>query len=281
MINWLITGVSSGLGRALSKAALDRGDTVCGTVRTREALDIFEATSPGRAIGFLLDITDNAAVARMVEEAERRTGGIDRLVNNAGRGMTGAIEETSLTQIRNIFEANVFGAIAMIQAVLPAMRARRAGHIVNITSVSGLAPWAGTGIYGASKYALECIGQTLAQEVSAFGIGVTNVAPGSFRTDFAGRSLTRADSPIADYDDTSAHAAEHVLTADNGQQGGDPALAAAAILRATDDRSPPLHLLLGADAIHYAEDQFAAIASDIAVWREVSLSTALVHATSI
>jgi NAD(P)-dependent dehydrogenase (short-subunit alcohol dehydrogenase family) len=277
LVNWLITGVSSGFGRALARAALDRGDRVCGTVRGDAARAAFEALAPGRAIGLLLDVTDAAAIAPAIAAAERATGGIDRLVNNAGYGIAGAIEETGLDQVRGLFEVNVFGAIAMIQAILPAMRARRAGHIINITSVSGLAPWSGTGIYGASKYALECVGQTLAQEVAPLGIHVMNVAPGGFRTDFAGRSLATAERRIADYDG-GAHQAELTLTGNSGNEKGDPTRAAAAILRASDDPRPPLHLLLGADALHYVEDKMVGLAKDIAQWRDVSLSTGMAPA---
>lgn len=274
MVTWFITGVSSGFGQALARAFLDRGDVVCGTVRKPEAKAAFEALAPGRAHGFLLDVTDEAQIKAVVAEAEALTGGIDRLVNNAGHGLVGAIEEASLAEIRALFEVNVFGAIAMIQAVLPAMRARKAGFIINITSVSGLAPWSGTAIYGATKYALECVGQTLAQEVGALGIRVMNVAPGGFRTDFAGRSLAMTERLIADYAET-AHQARHILTTNVGRENGDPALAAAAILKAVESAEPPLHLLLGADALHYAEDHLVAIRADIDTWRETSLSTAL------
>lgn len=273
MTTWLITGVSSGFGRAIAKAALDRGDTVCGTLRNPDACPAFEALAPGRAHALLLDVTDEDQAHAVVAEAEQLTGGIDRLVNNAGHGMVGAIEETGLAQIRGLLEVNLLGSIAMIQAVLPAMRARRSGRIINITSVSGLAPWSGTGIYGASKYALECIGQTLAQEVAPLGIRVINVAPGGFRTDFASRSMVVADRSIADYAET-AHQAQRIFEAGAGREPGDPLRAATAILAVSDAAEPPLHLLLGADAIHYVEDHFAAIAADMTAWRDTSLSTA-------
>lgn len=273
MTTWLITGVSSGFGREIAKAALDRGDVVCGTLRGPDACAAFEALAPGRAHAFLLDVTDENAVHATMAKAEELTGGVDRLVNNAGHGMVGAIEETGLAQIRALFEVNLLGSIAMIQAVLPTMRARRSGTIINITSVSGLAPWSGTGIYGASKYALECVGQTLAQEVAPLGIRVINVAPGGFRTDFASRSMAVADRTVADYAET-AHQAQRIFEEGAGREPGDPVRAAAAILSASDAAEPPLHLLLGADALHYVEDHFAAIATDIATWRETSLSTA-------
>ncbi|WPP23209.1 oxidoreductase [Komagataeibacter rhaeticus] len=270
--NWLITGAGRGLGRALAAAALARGDTVCGTLRDERACTAFEALAPGRAFGFLLDLRDPAAIHRVVNGAEVQTGGIDRLVNNAGYGLVGALEETSLDQARALFDVNLFGAIAMIQAVLPFMRARRAGYIINITSVSGLAPWSGTAIYGASKYALECIGQTLAQEVTPLGIRVMNVAPGGMRTDFAGHSLVLAEGDIKDYDG-GAHEARRILTSAPGHEKGDPDRAAAAILLALDTPDPPLHLLLGEDALHYADIAREALQTDIDAWRELSLTT--------
>ncbi len=272
MTTWLITGIGGGLGRAVAKAALARGDSVVGT--TRSAGDAaFEALAPGRAHVLSVDLTDDASVRAAVARAETLTGGIDRLLNNAGYGLVGAIEEVSIDEARDLFEINVFGAIRMIQAVLPAMRARRAGHVVNITSVSGHAPWAGTGVYGASKYALECVGQTLAQEVAPFGIRVTNVAPGGFRTGFAASGLKVAAKDIADYED-GAHFARRSLTAGAGAEKGDPARGAEAILAALDAAEPPLHLFLGEDALHYARDQIAFVGQQMDAWETLSLSTA-------
>lgn len=273
MTTWLITGIGSGFGRMLAQTALGRGDTVVGTTRHAGGRAAFEALAPGRAHALALDLRDEAAVHAAVAEAESLTGGIDRLVNNAGYGLIGAIEEVSLAEARALFDINVFAPVAMIQAALPFMRARGAGHIVNITSVSGFAPWGGTGLYGASKYAFECIGQTLAQEVAPFGIRVTNVAPGGFRTGFAGQALNVSRREIADYAD-GAHAARRSLQSNTGKEKGDPTLAAAAILTALDAPEPPLHLLLGADALHYARDQFAFVESQIATWEKLSLSTA-------
>jgi NAD(P)-dependent dehydrogenase (short-subunit alcohol dehydrogenase family) len=270
--NWLITGVSSGLGRALAEAVLARGETVCGTVRGEEARAGFEAITPSRAIGLILDVTESAAIPRAVAAAEARMGSIDILVNNAGHGMAGAIEETGLDQVRAIFEVNVIAGIAMIQAVLPAMRARRAGHIVNITSVSGLAPWSGTAIYGASKYAMQCIGLTLADELRPLGIKVSNIAPGGIRTDFGGRSLVEASGDIADYEG-GAHMAKAILR-DPSHGGGEAARAAQAILTALDDPQPPRVLLLGHDALHYAEDEVAALAAEFERWKPLTLSIA-------
>lgn len=273
MSNWLITGVGGGLGKALAGAALARGNRVAGTVRKVADAAAFEALAPGRAIAVMLDLSDHGAIPDAVASAEARLGRIDRLVNNAGFGMVGAIEESSLEQIRALFDVNVFGAIAVIQAVLPAMRARRAGHIVNITSVSGFAPWWGTGIYGASKYALECIGQTLAQEVKPLGIHVTNVAPGGFRTGFAGAALVEGERVIADYDG-GARQSKLSLIGNRGKEHGDPARAAAAILAALDADAPPLHLFLGEDALRHAREQLAFVEEEMRKWEALSLSTA-------
>jgi NAD(P)-dependent dehydrogenase (short-subunit alcohol dehydrogenase family) len=273
MTNWLITGVSGGLGREIASAALARGDAVAGTVRRPQDHAAFEALAPGRAHGLQLDLARAADAAATAQAATGLLGVIDVLVNNAGYGLVGAVEEASLEEIRAQFEVNVFAAVAMIQAVLPAMRARRAGRIVNVSSVSGIAVWAGTGVYCASKHALEAIGETLADEVTPFGVKVINVAPGGMRTDYAGRSLVRSTARIQAYDEGPAHQAETILAEHAGGEGGDPAKVARAILDAVDMETPPTRLLLGADALHYAERHIEGLQADIARWREVSLST--------
>jgi len=273
MSNWLITGVSGGLGREIARAALARGDAVAGTVRRPEDQAAFGALAPGRAHGLLLDLVRPADAAATAQAAASLLGNIDVLVNNAGYGLVAAVEEASLEEVRAQFEVNVFGALAMIQAVLPAMRARRAGRIVNVTSVSGIAVWAGTGVYCASKHALEAIGETLADEVAPFGVKVINVAPGGMRTDYAGRSLVRSSARIPAYDEGPAHQAETILADHAGGEGGDPVKVARAILDAVDMEAPPRRLLLGADALHYAEQHIEGLQADIARWRDLSLST--------
>ena len=268
MTTWFITGVSSGLGRALASAALARGDIVHGTVRSVEALAAFEALTGGGAKGVVCDVTDEAGLRAAVLAA----GEIDILVNNAGYGLVGAIEEISLDETRAQFAVNVLGPLAAIQAVLPGMRARGTGHILNITSVSGIATWAGTGIYCASKFALEAIGRTLADEVRGFGIKVTNVAPGGMRTDYAGRSMVTPGVSIAAYDGGPGHAAQTILAEHAGHETGDPMRMAAAILGIAGSETAPMHLLLGEDALHYGEDALSAIRRDIDTWRAVSLS---------
>jgi NAD(P)-dependent dehydrogenase (short-subunit alcohol dehydrogenase family) len=271
-MNWLITGVSGGLGRALAVAALARGDQVAGTVRKPTDLAAFEALSPGRAHGFLADMLDVASIRAAVDGAVAKLGGIDVLVGNAGYGLIGAVEESSLAEIRAQFEVNVFGPIAAIQAVLPHFRARRAGHVITITSVSGVATWAGTGIYCASKHALEGVTQTLAQEVAELGINVTNVEPGGMRTDYAGRSLIVSERKIADYDG-AARNAERILGDHAGHEPGDPAKVAAAILAIAGAPEPPLQLLLGADAMLYATRQLASFQAEMGQWAKLTLST--------
>ncbi|MDG3439690.1 oxidoreductase [Nitrospirillum amazonense] len=284
---WLITGVSSGFGRALAQAALDRGDRVWGTVRSEADADAFRALAPDLARAPILDVTDEAAAHRVAAAVEADSGGmgggmggggIDILVNNAGYGLVGGVEETSLADARAQFEVNVFGALAMMQAVLPYMRGRRAGHIVNITSVSGLVGWPSLGLYSGSKFALEGITETLAQEVAPLGIKVTMVEPGGFRTDFAGRSRKRSgadtDRPdlAADYDATVGEC-KRILASHAGQERGDPARAARAILKALDAETPPLRLLLGEDAVGYATMKLTGQLADIEAWRAVSVDT--------
>jgi NAD(P)-dependent dehydrogenase (short-subunit alcohol dehydrogenase family) len=272
MSNWFITGVSTGLGKALAQAALDAGHTVVGTVRDPGAVHAFEALGD-KAIGMDLDVTDADAVQAVVNAAEARTGGLDVIVNNAGLGYTGAIEETPLADAKALFDVNVWGALAVIQAALPYLRARRSGHIVNIGSISGLACWNGTGIYGATKFALDCIGRTLAQEVNPLGIKVTNVAPGGMRTKFAASRLMGAEPSIADYAET-AHVARGVLMGHHGLEPSDPAKTARAILAAIESPEPPLVLLLGSDALGYATREFAMLQGQLETWRHLTTSVA-------
>jgi NAD(P)-dependent dehydrogenase (short-subunit alcohol dehydrogenase family) len=270
-MKFLITGVSSGLGRALAVAALERGDLVAGTVRREADLEAFEALSD-RASGYIADMADEASVREAVEAAERDLGGLHVLVGNAVYGLVGAVEESSLAEIRRQFEVNVFGPIAAIQAVLPHFRARRRGHVITITSVSGVATWAGTGIYCGSKHALEGVTRTLAEEVAELGIKVTNVEPGGLRTDYAGRSMVVTEARIADYEG-AARNAQRIMADHAGHEPGDPARAAQAILAIAGTEDPPLQLLLGADAMLYATRQIAAQQAEIGKWAKLTLST--------
>jgi NAD(P)-dependent dehydrogenase (short-subunit alcohol dehydrogenase family) len=270
--NILITGVSSGFGRAFAEAALGAGHTVVGTVRTLAAGDQFEAIEPGRAHAVRLDVGDFDAAAPAIAGIERSVGPIDVLVNNAGYGHEGTIEESPLDDMRRQFDVNVFGAVAMIKAVLPAMRARRTGHIVNITSMGGFITLPGIGYYCGSKFALEGISEVLAQEVAGFGIKVTAIAPGSFRTDWAGRSMVRAGRSIADYD-ALFDPIRQARADKSGRQAGDPAKAAAALLKILAADDPPVHLLLGSDALKLVRAKLDALATEIEAWEQLTLST--------
>ncbi len=268
----LITGVSSGFGRALAQQALQAGHRVVGTVRNDQARVAFEALAPGRAFGRLLDVTDADAIDALVANVEANVGAIDVLVNNAGYGHEGILEESTLAELRHQFEVNVFGPAAMIKAVLPHMRERRRGHILNITSMGGFITLPGIAWYCGSKFALEGISEVLGKEVAAFGIHVTAVAPGSFRTDWAGRSMARAPRSIEDYDalfDPIRSARE----AKSGHQLGDPVKAAQAMLQIIDSDAPPSHLLLGSDALQLVRAKLASMASTIDAWEPLSHST--------
>lgn len=265
---WLITGASSGLGKAVAREAALAGHAVVGTVRRAQDAEAFARDVPGGQ-AIVADLLDEGAAASVVDRAIEALGHVDVLVNNAGRGFVGAVEETSLAEIRDLFELNFIAPIAMIQAILPHMRARNAGHILNVTSISGFKPWSGTGIYCASKFAMEGLGQTLAQEVEGFGIRVTNVQPGGLRTDFNGRSLGASARMIEAYAD-SAHVARRALARADGLQAGDPDKAARAILLAVEAERPPLNLLLGTDAVMMANQRIAALLLDMGRWGPIS-----------
>jgi NAD(P)-dependent dehydrogenase (short-subunit alcohol dehydrogenase family) len=269
MTNWLITGVSSGLGKALAAAVLARGDALVGAVRRPVDAAALEALAPGRSHAVIVDLSDAGAAAEAVSQAEAALGQIDVLVNNAGYGLLGAVEESNLTEIRAVFEVNVFAPIAMMQAVLPAMRARRSGRIINVTSVSGRSVWAGTGIYSSTKFALEGAALTLAEEVEPLGIKVTNVEPGGMRTDYAGRSLHQTQRQIDDY---ASIPAKTILHDHAGHEPGDPDKIAAVILKLAEADAPPRQLLLGADAMHYASAQDSRRHAEMGQWAKVSLS---------
>jgi NAD(P)-dependent dehydrogenase (short-subunit alcohol dehydrogenase family) len=267
----LITGVSSGFGLALAKEALAIGHTVVGTVRSAQAKRDFESLSAA-AFARVLDVTDFDAIDGVVSEIEATVGPIDVLVNNAGYGHEGVMEESPLSEMRRQFDVNVFGAVAMMKAVLPFMRERRRGHILNMTSMGGHITMPGIAYYCGSKFALVGISETVGKEVKPFGIAVTAVAPGSFRTDWAGRSMTRTPRSIPDYDaifDPIRQAREEK----SGRQLGDPTKAARAMLAAIAADSPPAHLLLGSDALGLVRGKLSALGDEIRAWETVTVST--------
>lgn len=269
MRTWFITGVSSGFGRALAERVVATGDHVIGTLRHPQARAAFEQLAPGRAHGVLLDVTDSAAITTAVAEALAYTGTLDVLVNNAGYGYEGLLEEVELEAVRHQFEVNVFGPLALIQAT---MRAQGRGHIINITSMGGMVTFAGLGAYHASKFALEAINETLAKEVQDFGIHVTAVEPGGFRTDWAGRSMSRAERKIGAYD-ALFEPLRAARQQRDGRQRGDPAKAAAAIVALVDSPQPPVNLLLGPDALEFVELKLRDLQASIDTWRQVSAGT--------
>lgn len=268
----LITGVSSGFGRALAQEALATGHRVVGTVRSEQAKRDFESLSATSACARVLDVTDFDAIEGVVADIEANVGPVDVLVNNAGYGHEGVLEESPLSEMRRQFDVNVFGAVAMMKAVLPFMRERRRGHLLNITSMGGYITMPGIAYYCGSKFALEGISEALGKEVQPFGIAVTAVAPGSFRTDWAGRSMSRTPRSIADYDaifDPIRQAREEK----SGNQLGDPAKAARAMLAAIDADRPPAHLLLGSDALKLVRGKLSALSMEINEWEHLTVST--------
>lgn len=269
---FFITGVSTGFGRALAQAALADGHRVVGTLRDQTALGEFELLGPGRAIGKLLDVTHTDAIAGVVADIEGKVGPIDVLVNNAGYGYESLLEESTLDEWRKQFDVNVFGAVAMMQAVLPYMRRRKRGHIINITSMGGYITGPGIGAYNGTKFALEGISESLSKEVKDFGIKVTAVAPGAFRTDWAGRSMVRAQRSIPDYDAVFDHLRER-RQAISGKQPGDPAKAARAILEIVAATEPPVHVLLGPDAVKLVNEKLDALRAELKAWESLSKST--------
>jgi len=268
----MITGVSSGFGQALAQAALAAGHRVFGTVRSQQALDAFTALEPTRAHGAILDLTDVERIAPLVAAFEEAHGPLDALINNAGYGHEGIFEEATLAEMRHQFDVNVWGAVAMMKALVPRFRARRRGQIINITSMGGLITLPGISDYCASKFALEAFSETLSQELAAFNIAVTAVAPGSFRTDWAGRSMVRSPRAISDYDAIFDPVREARL-AKSGRQNGDPYKAAQAILGLLDHPAPPAHLLLGSDALQLVRDKLRRLESSFAEWESVTRST--------
>jgi NAD(P)-dependent dehydrogenase (short-subunit alcohol dehydrogenase family) len=272
MRTFFITGVSSGLGRAFAEGALYAGYQVVGTVRNTSAADDFEALAPGRAHARSLDVTDDAAVFRTVADVESSIAPIDVVIANAGYGLEGIFEETPLSEVRAQFATNVFGVAATLQAALPYMRQRRAGHLMAVTSMGGLMAVPGMSAYCASKFAVEGMLESLRKEVVAFGIHVTAIEPGSFRTDWAGRSMTRAERSIADYDALFDPIRRARLAA-SGNQLGNPAKAAEAVLSIVDADEPPAHLVLGSDALKLISAARSAVDEDIRTWETLSRST--------
>ncbi|MCC5859545.1 MAG: SDR family NAD(P)-dependent oxidoreductase [Ectothiorhodospiraceae bacterium] len=263
---WVITGCSSGFGRELAIAVLERGDRAVVTARRAEAVQDLADAYPDQAVAMALDLNHRDGIVPFARAAEQTLGAVDVLVNNAGYGVMGAVEELTPEEYRPMFETNFFGPVELTRALLPAMRERRRGHIVNVSSIAGVITRGAYGFYAATKFALEGVSEALAAEVGPLGIRVTLVEPGPFRTDFAGRSLQVARSVIDDYADT-AGAGRAAITQRDGRQPGDPARAARLILEAVDAEHPPFRIPMGTFAHQRVREKIAALEAALA-WED-------------
>lgn len=269
---FFITGVSSGFGRALTEEAISAGHRVIGTLRDEALKTELEQQYPGQFYGRVLDVTDFSALPAIAEEVEQQIGAVDVLVNNAGYGHEGIMEESPMEDIFRQFNVNVFGAVAVIKAFLPYFRQRRAGHILNITSMGGFITMPGISYYCGSKFALQGISETLSAELKPFNIAVTAVQPGSFRTDWAGRSMVRSPRSISDYDQSFGPIRE-TREKRSGHQPGDPRKAARAMLTLVSLPEPPEFLLLGSDAVKLVRDKISRMQSSMDDMESLSQST--------
>jgi NAD(P)-dependent dehydrogenase (short-subunit alcohol dehydrogenase family) len=268
---WLITGASSGFGHAIAEAALAVGDTVVGAARRPGALADLEASTPGRVQSLQLDVTDTDRICAAVAEVLDGHGRIDVLVNNAGRGAVGAAEETTDSELRDLMDLHFFGPAALTREVLPHMRARGSGAIVQMSSMGGRFSFPGVSAYSATKFALEGWSEALAKEIDRFGIRVLIVEPGAFRTGFNAPGALLLAKRIPAYDE-QVDAVRNNLAADDGKQPGDPAKAAAAILLALQSDEPPLRLVLGNDAVDAVAEQLNSEQAELAAWEKIGRS---------
>jgi NAD(P)-dependent dehydrogenase (short-subunit alcohol dehydrogenase family) len=272
---WFITGCSSGFGRALAETLLERGETVVLTARNPQKVEDLAAKFSDRTLTVQLDVSKPEEVREAVKKAIANFGRIDVLVNNAGCEVAGVIEEVPDKEVRREFETNFFGVLEVLRAVLPHMRQQRSGHILNFSSIACFSAGAGGGIYGSSKLALEGISGSLANEVAPFGIKVTMVEPGGFRTDFFNRSYVLTETQIEDYKPLIDEISQTIRGIQNLtiKQPGDPRKAALAIIKVVDSDNPPIRLALGADTVETVEGALEFMKSELDAWREVSTST--------
>jgi NAD(P)-dependent dehydrogenase (short-subunit alcohol dehydrogenase family) len=270
---WLITGCSKGLGRALAEQALARGYRVAVTARrTSDIVDLVSKYNKA-AVAYELDVTDKEQIISTIKAVEARFGAVDVLVNNAGYAYLAALEEGEDEELRASFETNVFGPLNAIKAVLPGMRGRRRGHIVNLSSIGGIVTYPAAGHYHMAKFAIEAMSETLAKEVAPFGIDVTVVEPGAFRTEFRGQnSAKQSRTRIDDYADTAGKARDNIFAA-HGKQIGDPARGAKAIIKAVEADQPPIHLVIGGDALDQFYQKLLDVKAELEKWESISRST--------
>ena len=269
---WFITGISSGLDKALAQTVMEQGDFVIGTFRNQLQADAFNAQNRDKAFALIMDVTNPAEIEKALKIIKEKFGRIDVLVNNAGYGFAGAIEESSLEETRAVFEANFFGTLQVTQMALPIFRAQKSGHIIQISSHGGFKAFMGFGIYNASKFAVEGFSEALAQEVEPLGIKVTIVEPGPFRTNFAGHSFRQAATIIADYNETAGIFRQRIKAVD-GKQEGDPLKASKAIFDITKLENPPLRLPLGKIAIVSLTTKLDGVMKDLNNFKGVAEST--------
>ena len=267
---WLITGCSTGFGREIARFALSKGYKVAVTARKTEDIQDIINEYPNTSLPVQLDVTDKQNVKDAVSQVIDKFGRIDVLVNNAGIGYFGALEESEEEEVRRMFEINFWGLTNMTREVLPFMRAQKGGHIVNISSIGGLVGFPALSFYHATKFAVDGLSESLAKEVNPLGIKVTIVAPSGFRTDWAGRSAQQNKTPIADYAQT-AGANKESIRGYSGNQAGDPKRAAEAIIKAVESENPPLRLLLGAASLKNARLKLDALKKDFDSWEETTV----------
>ncbi|MDB5117186.1 MAG: family NAD(P)-dependent oxidoreductase [Mucilaginibacter sp.] len=266
---WLITGCSTGFGRELAKEVLSSGHRAAVTARNPDDIKDIVAAYPDAAIAVKLDVTNPNEIKAAVKQVKEKFGQIDVLVNNAGIGYFGAIEESEEAEVRRMFEINFFGLANMTNEVLPIMRAQRSGNIVNVASIGGLVGFPGVGFYNATKFAVDGYSEALAKETAPLGIKVTVIAPSGFRTDWAGRSANNSAIVIDDYKET-AEANKNAIRGYSGKQPGDPERAAKAIVKAVEAENPPLHLLLGVSALKGARNKLEVLKKDYDAWEETT-----------
>ena len=269
MGRWLITGCSTGIGREIARAALEAGHSVAVTARNVDAVADFVEQFGDRALALPLDVTDRDQITAVVGEVEKAFGGIDVLVNNAGYGYMAAVEEGEDAEVRKLFDTNYFGVVDTLKAVLPGMRARRSGHVINISSMTGLVANPPNAYYSSTKFALEALTEALAKEVGPLGIKVTAIEPGAFRTDWAARSMQESSTPISDYDD-NVGARKTLIKQFADHLPGDPRKVAEAVLMVAGLDEPPLRLLLGRDVLAAVREKIADLTASINHWESVT-----------
>ena len=269
MSRWFITGCSTGIGREIARAALEAGHSVAVTARDAAAVADFAEEFGDRAIALPLDVTDRDQITAAVAATEAAFGGIDVLVNNAGYGYMSAVEEGDDAEVRKLFDTNYFGVADALKAVLPGMRSRRSGHIVNISSMTGLVANPPNAYYSSTKFALEALTEALSKEVAPLGIKVTAIEPGAFRTDWASRSMQESSTPIGDYDE-NVGTRKTMIKEFAAHLPGDPRKVAEAVLMVTALDEPPLRLLLGRDVLAAVREKIAAMTASIDQWESVT-----------